>query len=197
MLSVVVDDKPDPAASDLNEEEVKATPLPENSEVKPEAKPEDKLDQNTAEETKVETGESPSTKAEPQAQAVPTDPAPVADLSKAKPSKPSPKRRSSSKRMAMTPSIRKNALRNKAKAQTPKRQSKTIHVNDDFVLEGDFDELGGRGRRVSGRKAEQRRLHSNTHLKNQPSLSPKKLRLELLTPLLISRKKCQSNLLKL
>ena len=27
----VVDDKPDPAASDLNEEEVKATPLPENS----------------------------------------------------------------------------------------------------------------------------------------------------------------------
>ena len=46
-------------------------------------------------------------------------------------------------------------------------------------------------------KVEQRRLHSNTHLKNQPSLSPKKLRLELLTPLLISRKKCQSNLLKL
>ena len=34
-------------------------------------------------------------------------------------------------------------------------------------------------------KAEQRRLHSNTHLKNQPSLSLKKLRLELLTPLLI------------
>ena len=46
-------------------------------------------------------------------------------------------------------------------------------------------------------KAEQRRLHSNTHLKNQPSLSLKKLRLELLIPLLISRKKCQSNLLRL
>ena len=35
----VVDDKPDPAAADLNEE-AKATPLPENLEVKPEAKPE-------------------------------------------------------------------------------------------------------------------------------------------------------------
>ena len=46
-------------------------------------------------------------------------------------------------------------------------------------------------------KAEQRQLHSNTHLKNQPSLSLKKLRLELLIPLLISRKKCQSNLLRL
>ena len=151
----VVDDKPDPAASDLNEEEVKATPLPENSEVKPEAKPEDKLDQNTAEETKVETGETSSTKAEPQAQAVPTDPAPVADLSKAKPSKPSPKRRSSSKEDGDDPIDKKKThLRNKAKAQTPKRQSKTIHVNDDFVLEGDdFDELGGRGRRVSGRKS--------------------------------------------
>ena len=151
----VVDDKPDPAASDLNEEEVKATPLSENSEVKPEAKPEDKLDQNTAEETKVETGESPSTKAEPQAQEVPTDPAPVADLSKAKPSKPSPKRRSSSKEDGDDPIDKKKThLRNKAKAQTPKRQSKTIHVNDDFVLEGDdFDELGGRGRRVSGRKS--------------------------------------------
>ena len=66
-------------------EEAKATPLPENLEVKPEAKPEakpeDKLDQNTVEEIKVEAGESPSTKADSQAQAVQTDPTPAADLS--------------------------------------------------------------------------------------------------------------------
>ena len=151
---VVDDDKPDTSAADLNEE-VKAVPLPENLEVKPETKPENKLGQSTVEETKVETGESPPTKAEPQAQAVPTDPTPAEDLSKAKPSKPSPKRRSSLKEDGDDPIDKKKThLRNKAKAQTPKRQSKTIHVNDDFVLEGDdFDELGGRGRRVSGRKS--------------------------------------------
>jgi len=49
---------------------------------------------------------------------------------------------------------KKAHLRNKAKAQAPKRQSKTIHVNDDFVLEGDdFDGMAGRGRRGSARKA--------------------------------------------
>ena len=49
---------------------------------------------------------------------------------------------------------KKTHLRNKAKAQqTPKRQTKTIHVNDDFVLEGDdFDNMGGRSRRTSIRK---------------------------------------------
>ena len=42
---------------------------------------------------------------------------------------------------------KKSHLRNKAKAQQPKRQAKNIHVNDDFVLEGDdFDDMGGRRR---------------------------------------------------
>ena len=55
----------------------------------------------------------------------------------------------------MIPSIRKKRICEiKLKLSDPKRQSKTIHVNDDFVLEGDdFDELGARGRRVSGRKS--------------------------------------------
>ncbi|MEC8804693.1 MAG: translation initiation factor IF-2 [Pseudomonadota bacterium] len=49
---------------------------------------------------------------------------------------------------------KKNHLRNKARAQAPKRQAKAIHVNDDFVLEGDdFDSMGGRGRRGSARKS--------------------------------------------
>ena len=51
---------------------------------------------------------------------------------------------------------KKSHPRNKGKAQAPKRQAKNIHVNDDFVLEGDdFDAMGARGRR-GGRKAKSR-----------------------------------------
>ena len=154
----------------MNEEEVKATPLPENSEVKPESKPEDKLDQNTEKDANVETGEFSTTKAEPQTEAAPTDSVPVADLSRVKPSKPSQKRRSGIKEDGDDPIDKKKAhLRNKAKSQTPKRQNKTIHVNDDFVLEGDdFDELGGRGRRVSGRKS-RAKVASQQHAFEKPT----------------------------
>lgn len=48
---------------------------------------------------------------------------------------------------------KKGNLRNKGKVQPAKRQAKTIHVNDDFVLEGDdFDAMGGRRGR-GGRKS--------------------------------------------
>ena len=63
---------------------------------------------------------------------------------------------------------KKAHLRNKAKAQAPKRQTKTIHVNDDFVLEGDdFDGMGGRGRRGSARKA--RSKLSSQHAFEKPT----------------------------
>ncbi|MFZ8956727.1 MAG: translation initiation factor IF-2 [Pseudohongiellaceae bacterium] len=63
---------------------------------------------------------------------------------------------------------KKAHLRNKAKAQAPKRQAKTIHVNDDFVLEGDdFDGFGGRGRRGSARKA--RSKLSSQHAFEKPT----------------------------
>ena len=63
---------------------------------------------------------------------------------------------------------KKSHLRNKAKAQAPKRQAKTIHVNDDFVLEGDdFDGMGGRGRRGSARKA--RSKLSSQHAFEKPT----------------------------
>ena len=63
---------------------------------------------------------------------------------------------------------KKAHLRNKAKAQAPKRQAKTIHVNDDFVLEGDdFDGIGGRGRRGSARKA--RSKLSSQHAFEKPT----------------------------
>ena len=149
----VVDETPDPAVIEMDEEDVKAAPLSEDLDVKSKATPEDQLDQNTVNEAKLETEESPLTKSEPQA--MPTDSAPMADLSKAKTNKQSLKRRAGSKENGEDPIDKKKThLRNKAKAQAPKRQNKTIHVNDDFVLEGDdFDELGGRGRRVSGRKS--------------------------------------------
>ena len=63
---------------------------------------------------------------------------------------------------------KKAHLRNKAKTQAPKRQTKTIHVNDDFVLEGDdFDGIGGRGRRGSARKA--RSKLSSQHAFEKPT----------------------------
>ena len=64
---------------------------------------------------------------------------------------------------------KKTHLRNKAKAQAPKRQSKTIHVNDDFVLEGDeFDEMAGRGRRGGGRKTKAK-LSAQQHAFAKPT----------------------------
>lgn len=59
-------------------------------------------------------------------------------------------------------------LRNKQKAQQgPKRQAKTLHANDDFVLEGgDVDDMGGRGRR-GGRKGRGR--HSQQHAFEKPT----------------------------
>lgn len=64
---------------------------------------------------------------------------------------------------------KKSHLKNKAKAQqTPKRQAKNIHVNDDFVLEGDdYDEMGGRGRR-GGRKSKGK-LSAQTHAFEKPT----------------------------
>ena len=64
---------------------------------------------------------------------------------------------------------KKAHLRKKSKAQAPKRQSKTIHVNDDFVLEGDdFDELGGRGKRGSSRKS-RAKISAQQHAFEKPT----------------------------
>ena len=68
--------------------------------------------------------------------------------------KGSPRRKKAAGKEGDEPGDKKTHLRNKAKAQAPKRQAKAIHVNDDFVLEGDdFDSMGGRGRRGSARKS--------------------------------------------
>ena len=62
---------------------------------------------------------------------------------------------------------KKSHLKNKGKPA--KRQAKTIHVNDDFVLEGgDVDEMGGRGRRGGGRKGKAR-LSATQHAFEKPT----------------------------
>ena len=150
----VVEEEPETLPTGLNEEETaKTTPVSEIQEVETElhTEVEAQADQQQADETK-QVSETPSISTAPPA--LPTEAVVEEDLSKTKTNKPSTKRRASSKEDAEDPIDKKKShLRKKAKAQAPKRQNKTIHVNDDFVLEGDeFDELGGRNRRVSGRK---------------------------------------------
>ena len=74
-------------------------------------------------------------------------PPPEADANRG--SKAAPRRKKGADKGPDDPIDKKKShLRNKGKAQAPKRQAKNIHVNDDFVLEGDdFDALGARGRR--------------------------------------------------
>ena len=150
----VVEEEPETLPTGLNEEETaKTTPVPEIQEVETEVhtEVEAQADQQQADETK-QVSETPSISTAPPA--LPTEAVVEEDLSKTKTNKPATKRRASSKEDAEDPIDKKKShLRKKAKAQAPKRQNKTIHVNDDFVLEGDeFDELGGRNRRISGRK---------------------------------------------
>ncbi|MEC8430159.1 MAG: translation initiation factor IF-2 [Pseudomonadota bacterium] len=80
-------------------------------------------------------------------------PPPESDANRA--GKGAPRRKKAAVKEGDEPGDKKKThLRNKARAQAPKRQAKAIHVNDDFVLEGDdFDSMGGRGRRGSARKS--------------------------------------------
>lgn len=77
------------------------------------------------------------------------------------------KRRAAAKPEADTDeSKKKGSPRAKGKIAPPKRQAKTIHVNDDFVLEGDdFDGMGGRRR--GGRKSKSRM--SSQHAFEKPT----------------------------
>ena len=91
-----------------------------------------------------------------------------ADATKA--GKHAPKRKATVREDADDPIDKKKShLRKKAKSQVSKRQNKTIHVNDDFVLEGDdFDEMGSRGRRGSNRKTKAR-LSAQQHAFEKPT----------------------------
>ena len=105
-----------------------------------------------AEEAENEAVETKPDTAPPRAQAQEA-PSPESDGNRA--GKGAPRRKKAAGKEGDEPGDKKKThLRNKARAQAPKRQAKAIHVNDDFVLEGDdFDSMGGRGRRGSARKS--------------------------------------------
>ncbi|MDP6416523.1 MAG: translation initiation factor IF-2 N-terminal domain-containing protein, partial [Gammaproteobacteria bacterium] len=164
--STIVDDTP-PEESPTPEEEVLDTATTEAvSEAEPvsaEAVP----DSAVAETKQAEEAEQETT----EAIEVPVQDIPAPEAEAARAAKPGTKRKPSAKSDTDDPMEKKKThLRAKAKAQqAPKRQAKTIHVNDDFVLEGDdFDELGGRARRGGGRKSKAR-LSAQQHAFEKPT----------------------------
>ena len=106
-------------------------------------------------------------KAPPKIEAVVPE-VPLEEAEAARAAKSGAKRKGAGKSDGEDPAEKKKThLRNKSKAQAPKRQAKNIHVNDDFVLEGDdFDEIGGRARR-GGRKG--KRLTAQKHAFEKPT----------------------------
>ena len=106
-------------------------------------------------------------KAPPKIEAVVPE-VPLEEAEAARAAKSGAKRKGGGKSGGEDPADKKKThLRNKSKAQAPKRQVKNIHVNDDFVLEGDdFDEIGGRARR-GGRKG--KRLTAQKHAFEKPT----------------------------
>ncbi|HBW83221.1 MAG TPA: translation initiation factor IF-2 [Gammaproteobacteria bacterium] len=98
-------------------------------------------------EAAVEAKPEPAPLVDPSQVAPPTEP----DANRS--GKTAPRRKKATDKEGEESDVKKKThLRNKAKA--PKRQAKMIHVNDDFVLEGDdFEGMGSRGRRGGARKS--------------------------------------------
>tara|TARA_B100001559_G_scaffold157110_1_gene131671 strand:+ start:2259 stop:4820 length:2562 start_codon:yes stop_codon:yes gene_type:complete len=163
----VAEENLDSASTTQEDEENLEKPIPETQEVKSEPKGETKDGEDVAKEPE-HSGDSQPVESKPPV--LPTEVVPPEEVTAARTSKSATKRKSSEKEEADDPIDKKKGhLRNKAKAQAPKRQSKTIHVNDDFVLEGDdFDELGGRGRRAVGRKSRSK-MASQQHAFEKPT----------------------------
>ena len=163
----VAEENLDSASTTQEDEENLEKPIPETQEVKSEPKGETKDGEDVAKESE-HSGDSQPVESKPPV--LPTEVVPPEEVTAARTSKSATKRKSAGKEEADDPIDKKKGhLRNKAKAQAPKRQSKTIHVNDDFVLEGDdFDELGGRGRRAVGRKSRSK-MASQQHAFEKPT----------------------------
>ena len=102
--------------------------------------------------------------------AAPSADVPPSDAETGRAAKAGAKRKAQTKEDSDDPVEKKKThLRNTAKAQAPKRHAKNIHVNDDFVLEGDdFDGISGRSRRGGGRKSKAR-LSAQQHAFAKPT----------------------------
>ena len=157
------------SAVDVPPEEELETPEEEVEEAQvaaPEATPES-AETPEAEATESEATDAAGKAAETAKPAAADVPPPDPE---AKAGKAAPRRRKGAAKDGGDNDKKKTHLRNKAKAQQgPKRQAKNIHVNDDFVLEGDdFDGMGARGRRGGGRKPKSR-LSTQTQAFEMPT----------------------------
>jgi len=93
---------------------------------------------------------------------------PTEEAATARDDKPGAKRKGQGKKDSEDPDSKGKTQHLKNKSKAAKRQAKPIHVNDDFVLEGgDVEDMGGRGRRVGGRKSKAR-LSATQHAFEKP-----------------------------
>lgn len=151
------------------EEEVVTAPAEEVAEAAAAEAPADAQEATEKAEEESKQAEGGEKEVEGAAEAAPVQDVPPPEADSGRPSKSTPKRKSKGNDAEDPMEKKKSHLRNKAKAQAPKRQSKTIHVNDDFVLEGDeFEGLGGRGRRGGGRKSKAK-LSAQQHAFEKPT----------------------------
>lgn len=122
----------------------------------------------TAAEASEKSEEAPASDSKDTKDAAGAPEVPVEEAAAARADKPGAKRKVQGKKESEEPGDKKKShLKNKGKPA--KRQAKTIHVNDDFVLEGgDVDEMGGRGRRGGGRKGKAR-LSATQHAFEKPT----------------------------
>lgn len=122
----------------------------------------------TAAEASEKSEEAPASDSKDTKDAAAAPEVPVEEAAAARADKPGAKRKVQGKKESEEPGDKKKShLKNKGKPA--KRQAKTIHVNDDFVLEGgDVDEMGGRGRRGGGRKGKAR-LSATQHAFEKPT----------------------------
>jgi len=122
----------------------------------------------TAAEASEKSEEAPASDSKDTKDAAAAPEVPVEEAAAARADKPGAKRKVQGKKELEEPGDKKKShLKNKGKPA--KRQAKTIHVNDDFVLEGgDVDEMGGRGRRGGGRKGKAR-LSATQHAFEKPT----------------------------
>jgi translation initiation factor IF-2 len=117
----------------------------------------EQTEQAAAEETSKEEKPAETSKEEDK---TPVPDVPPEEVEAARAAKPTAKRKTQKEQDEEKEKKKSQHLRNKQRAQQgPKRHAKTLHANDDFVLEGDdFDGIGGRrrgGRRGKGRLASQ------------------------------------------
>lgn len=168
--SAVVEDAPAEAEAELENKEVEVAVAENAVEAATETNVEatETATVEPVEETAVEKeAAAEQTKEEVEAKESPVPDVPAEAAAAVRADKPGAKRKAQGKKESEDAPGKKKPY-SKNKGRPPKRQAKTIHVNDDFVLEGgDVDDIG-RGRRGGGRKGKSR-LSATQHAFEKPT----------------------------